>query len=1260
MTACFTRESCMQMSLRRSATTKPNGRVSRVFAATAVLLLIGITSQLEATPVTVAWDRNAEVDIAGYLVSYGSQAGTYTTSIDVGNVISSAVDLPAGQRSFIVVQAYNTSSQMSTRSVEIVVDLSTAPAPTIASLSPPSGAVGTSVTINGANFGSTQGASIVRFNGTVATPTSWSASTIVAAVPSGATTGSVVVTVGGVPTNGVTFTVTATAPTVASLSPASGAVGAAVTISGANFGATQGASSVRFNGTVATPTSWGASSIAATVPGGATTGPVTVTVNGVVSNGVSFTVTTTSTLPAPWASQDIGSPSVAGQATYASSTFSVSGAGVDIWDVNDQFRFVYQTLDGDGEVVARVASLQNTDPWTKAGVMIREDLSANAPNAMATVTNANGLVFQSRVARGGVSTSIKVGGAAPQWIRVVRSGNALSGYYSASGTTWTLIGTTTVTMASRVYVGLAVTSHNATASATATFSSVTVTAGAGNRAPVLTQPSNQTSAEGSSISMALAASDPDGNTLTYSATGLPASLSVNPGTGNISGTLTFTSAGTYSVTATASDGTLSNSKVFSWTVSDVSQGPTIAGLSPASGAVGTSVTISGSNFGGTQGASIVRFNGTVATPTSWSASSIVAPVPSGATTGSVAVTVGGVASNGAAFTVSSTAPTVASLSPTSGAVGTAVTISGANFGATQGASSVRFNGTVATPTSWGASSIVAAVPSGATTGPVTVTVNGVVSNGVSFTVTTTSGLPAPWASQDVGSPAIAGQATYASSTFSVSGAGVDIWDVNDQFRFVYQTLDGDGEVIARVASLQNTDPWTKSGVMIRQDLTANAPNAMAAVTNANGMIFQSRVTRGGVSTSIKGFAGAAPQWIRIVRRGNALSGYYSVAGTTWTLMGTTTVTMATRVYVGLAVTSHNPSASASASFSNVTVTAGAIPAGMSAASLVSSTSPMSAASADVGAAAPTQSTPSAQKTVASPMPPTPVNRLAATDYDGDGRSDIAIYRPTTGTWRVVESGGRTAKGLCTSWGTATDLPVPGDYDGDGRTDLAYYRPSTGMWSILESSTNYTTHLDLLLGGGADVPVPGDYDGDSVTDVAVYSPLTGQWWMLTSSTDYGAATAIQWSAPQGVPVPGDYDGDGRTDLAMYQPSSGQWLILLSSTDYATNLTFALGTGTDVPVPADFDGDGITDPAVFQRSTGVWRSALSTRGFKATVLATLGGAADVPVATDYDGDGKADLGVFRNGTWEILYSGANYAAGVSASFGKRSDIPLAGQK
>src|SRR5712691_2045199 len=167
----------------------------------------------------------------------------------------------------------------------------------------------------------------------------------------------------------------------------------------------------------------------------------------------------------------------------------------------------------------------------------------------------------------------------------------------------------------------------------------------------------------------------------------------------------------------------------------------ITNLSVTSGPVGTPVTITGTNFGTTQGTSTVKFNGTEATPTSWSATSIVASVPSGATSGNVTVTVGGQTSNGVTFTVTVPAPNITSLSVTSGPVGTPVTITGTNFGTTQGTSTVKFNGTAATPTSWSATSIVAPVPSGATTGNVVVTVGGVASNGVPFTVSGTTTTP---------------------------------------------------------------------------------------------------------------------------------------------------------------------------------------------------------------------------------------------------------------------------------------------------------------------------------------------------------------------------------------------------------------------------------------------------------------------------------------------------------------------------------------
>jgi O-glycosyl hydrolase len=928
-------------------------------------------------------------------------------------------------------------------------------------------------------------------------------------------------------------------PSIASLSPTSGTVGTPVTISGANFGSTQGTTAVTFNGTAAAPTSWSASTIVVPVPSGATTGPVVVTVNGVASNGVTFTVNVPSNLPAPWASLDIGTPAAAGQASYSGGTFTVSGAGVDIWDVSDQFRFVYQTIDGDGEIVARVGSLQQTDVWAKAGVMIRQDLAGDSPNAVAQVTAANGMIFQRRDVRGGLSASIKgFAGAAPQWIRVVRAGNEFRGYCSVDGVAWTLMGSFTIAMPVRVYIGLSVTSHNPSVTTTATFSNVSVTnAPAANQSPALTQPADQTSVEGAAVSLQLMASDPDGDTLTYSATGLAPSLSVNPATGLISGILTSMSAGTYSVTATASDGMLSNSKTFTWTVTSVIPVPSITGLSPTSGLVGTSVTISGANFGSTQGTSTVSFNGRLATPVSWSAGSILVPVPTGATTGQVVVTV-----------------------------------------------------------------------------------NGVPSNGVTFTVNVPSTLPAPWASQDVGFPVVAGQATYAAGTFTVLGAGVDIWDVSDQFRFVYRTIDGDGEIVARVGSLLATDVWAKAGVMIRQDLAADSPNVVAQATAASGMVFQRRETRGGLTASVKGFLGAAPAWVRVSRAGNVFRGYYW-DGAKWTLMGTVTIPMPVRIYIGLSVTGHNPALLTTATFTNVTVTG-------------NSTSMQTAL---------------AQAEMSS----------VGNDYDGDGRADMATYRPANGEWRVLTSHAGYAAGFNVRWGGAADLPVAGDYDGDRKADVAYYRPSTGTWSVLTSRSNYTEAVNVLLGAGGDTPVPGDYDGDGITDIAVYTSSTGQWRIRKSSTRNATEIVTLWGAAGDVPVPGDFDGDRKSDIAVYRRSTGEWRILESSRGYASSVAIVLGGAAAVPAPADYDGDGIADAAVYYASTGMWQVRLATGQVQTAVMPISASASDVPVPGDYDGDGRADFAAVHSGAWQLLYSSAGYKSGVSVS-SSMADVPVGGQR
>ena len=216
--------------------------------------------------------------------------------------------------------------------------------------------------------------------------------------------------------------------------------------------------------------------------------------------------------------------------------------------------------------------------------------------------------------------------------------------------------------------------------------------------------------------------------------------------------------------------------------------------------------------------------------------------------------------------------------------------------------------------------------------------------------------------------------------------------------------------------------------------------------------------------------------------------------------------------------------------------------------------------------------------------------------------------------------------------TPADIPIPGDYDGDGKVDLAVYRPETGQWLIQRSSAG--PEVIQFGAPNTDVPVPADYDGDGKIDLAVYRPSTGQWFILQSTA---GPRVIQFGAPNlDIPVPADYDGDGHADPAVYRPTTGQFLIDQSA---AGPKAVALGApNLDIAVPGDYDGDGHADPAVYRPSDGTWRIAQSRGG---TRVAQFGAPnLDVPVPGDYDGDHKADLAVYRptTGQWLILQSTA----------------------
>jgi predicted amidohydrolase/regulation of enolase protein 1 (concanavalin A-like superfamily) len=380
-----------------------------------------------------------------------------------------------------------------------------------------------------------------------------------------------------------------------------------------------------------------------------TSSPVTITVASPPPTGG---------LPAPWQTGDIGAVGVTGTAHAGDGTFPVEGAGADIWGTADAFRFVWQPITGDVDIVARVASIEWVHEWTKGGVMIREQLTAGSPHAFMLVSPGKGLAFQRRRTAGSLSIHTSGGaGTAPAWVGLQRRGSTITAYASTDGVAWTLVGSESFSMAASVYVGLAVTSHDTSQLATVTLDNVTVT----------------------------------------------------------------------------------------------------------------------------------------------------------------------------------------------------------------------------------------------------------------------TGLPVPWQGQDVGAVGVAGSAEASGGTFTIHASGVDVWGTADSFHYVWQHWQGDGEVIARVTSLEHVHAWTKAGVMIREQLTADSPHAFMLVSTAKGLAFQRRVATAGISTNTSGGAVAAPVWVKLERRGTVISGYWSADGASWAFVGSDTFTMGGDVYVGLAVTSHDNTRLAMATLDGVVV-----------------------------------------------------------------------------------------------------------------------------------------------------------------------------------------------------------------------------------------------------------------------------------------------------------------------------------------------------
>jgi RHS repeat-associated protein len=928
-------------------------------------------------------------------------------------------------------------------------DTAQAAAPTISNLSIPSGAVGASVTITGTNFGTSQGTSTVKFNGTTATATSWGTSSIVVTVPTGATTGNVVVTVSNKASNGFAFTVVP-APSISTLSTNTGAVGAAVTITGTNFGTSQGTGSVTFNGTGATVTSWNATTIGVTVPSGATTGNVVVNASGVASSGKSFTVTPNIT------SLSINAGVVGSAVTITGTTFGTTGT---------------VTFNG---------TTASTTSWSSTSIATTVPSGATTGNLVVTV--------------GGISSSGVSFTVTPYIASLSINPGAVGAPVTINGTTFGTTGTVTFNGTVASVTSWTSTSIAVTVPSGATTGNVVVTTGgvASNgyaftvvQAPNITAISVNTGAVGAAVTLTGTGFGTSQGTSTVKFNGTTATATSWTST---SIALTVPSGATSGNVVVNASGIASNGMAFI-----VVPAPSIAGLSLTSGPVGSPITITGTNFGATQGT--VSFNGTGATPTSWSATSIAVTVPNGATTGNVVVNASGVASNGINFIVSTLpagwldqdigsvetagtanysngvftiqgtgsgflggsttdafhlayqtltgdgsivgriasisggqaavmfretlgtsattmsigtwagnlllyrtttgsamvgvsaaggipywfkvtrsgstftgyvaadgvnwvkvstsqtinmaqtiyvglgatngngslstvtfdgvsinsnanpSPVITSVSATTGSIGSQVIITGQNFGATQGISSVLLHGAATTINSWSATSITITIPTGATSGYLVVSVAPSMndSNPVSFTITSNP-LPAGWLDQDIGTVQTPGTATYSNGVFTVQGSGGGFvgGTTADSLHFAYQTLTGDGTVVARIASISGG----QAAVMVRETLDPGATTVSSGRWTGNLLLYRTTTGSAMASASV---SGSIPYWFKVVRSGSTFTGYVAADGVNWVKVGASqTINMAQTIYVGLGVSSQRGSLS-TVTFDGVTL-----------------------------------------------------------------------------------------------------------------------------------------------------------------------------------------------------------------------------------------------------------------------------------------------------------------------------------------------------
>jgi hypothetical protein len=323
-------------------------------------------------------------------------------------------------------------------------------------------------------------------------------------------------------------------------------------------------------------------------------------------------------LPLGWTGTNVGGASPVGTAAFDGSTYTIEGAGTDIWDTSDQFMFASQLVTGDVTIVARVDSVERTHYWAKAGVMIRGSLYRKSRHAFMLASAGRGPAFQRRRIYGGTSMHTTGGDAsAPEWVKLVRKGSTLTAYCSKDGVTWTKVASDTIDLPATAYVGLAVTSHDNGVLATARFTNVSVVSAATPNQPPTVSLSNPASGATflapASIAISASASDSDGTIARvdfYAGTKLLGSDTTSP----YAFTWSNVFDGSYTLTAVARDnaGATATSAARKVTVGSSSTStdttaPTVSITSPVIGATLTGTVSVSANASDNVGVASVTF-----------------------------------------------------------------------------------------------------------------------------------------------------------------------------------------------------------------------------------------------------------------------------------------------------------------------------------------------------------------------------------------------------------------------------------------------------------------------------------------------------------------------------------------------------------------------------------------------------------------------------------------------------------------------------